>query len=144
MQTQVARLPKAPFVCLLLLNLFYAGVGIVLTAMALAAVGLTGSRTERGGTATATGIRDAQARLSIAAVVAESFEAPSLGEDARSVDDLFAERRGQVTRRVALEKGPGGGRRFRQIVVAKEGKGDGESAGLVSGREWESGGGGME
>ena len=108
--------------CLLLLNLLYAVVGVVLTATALAAVGFTGSRMAvRGGTVT--GIRDAQARLSVAAIVAESFEAPSLGDDARSVDDLFAERRGRVTRRVALGLGPGGGRRFRQVVVADRERG---------------------
>ncbi len=123
---------KAPFVCLLLLNLLYAGVGIVLTATALAAVGFGGTRTGPGGIGRGVGVRDAQARLSVAAIVAESFEAPNLGEDARSVDDLFAERRGRLTRRVALGTGPGGGRRFRQVIVAGE-KGEGDSVGLVSG-----------
>jgi len=131
-QTQVARVLKAPFVCLLLLNLLYAGVGIVLTATALAAVGFGGTRTGPGGIGRGVGVRDAQARLSVAAIVAESFEAPNLGEDARSVDDLFAERRGRLTRRVALGTGPGGGRRFRQVIVAGE-KGEGDSVGLVSG-----------
>lgn len=131
-QTQVARVPKAPFVCLLLLNLLYAGVGIVLTATALAAVGFGGTRTGPGGIGRGVGVRDAQARLSVAAIVAESFEAPNLGEDARSVDDLSAERRGRLTRRVALGTGPGGGRRFRQVIVAGE-KGEGDSVGLVSG-----------
>lgn len=132
-QTEVTRIPKAPFVCLLLLNLLYAGVGVVLTATALAAVGLCGARTGPGGIGRGVGVRDAQTRLSVAAIVAESFEAPSLGEDARSVDDLFAERRGLVTRRVALGTGQGGGRRFRQVIVAGE-KGDVECVGLVSGR----------
>ena len=121
-QTQVARVQKAPFVCLLLLNLLYAIVGIVLTATALAAVGSEGPRVGEG---VGGRIRDAQARLSVAAIVAESFEAPNLGEDAKSVDDLFAERRGQVTRRVALGMRHGGGRRFRQVIVREE-KGDGE------------------
>ena len=128
-QTQVARVQKAPFVCLLLLNLLYAGVGIVLTATALAVVGFGGPKVEEGGIGEGGGIRDAQARLSVAAIVAESFEAPNLGEDARSVDDLFAERRGQVTRRVALGTGQGGGRRFRQVIVRGE-KGEGESTNL--------------
>ena len=133
-QTQVARVQKAPFVCLLLLNLLYAGVGIVLTATALAAVRFGGPRVGQGGIGGGGGVRDAQARLSVAAIVAESFEAPNLGEDARSVDDLFAERRGQVTRRVALGLGQEGGRRFRPVIVREE-KGSGEAIGLVSGRE---------
>ena len=127
---------KAPFVCLLLLNLLYAGVGIVLTATALAAVGFGGPRVGKGGIGGGGGggVRDAQARLSIAAIVAESFEAPDLGEDAKSVDDLFAERRGRVTKRVALVTAQGGGRRFRQVTVSGE-KGEGESTGLVLGSE---------
>ena len=135
-QTQVARLSKASFISLLLLDLLYAAVGIVLTATALTAVGLTRSKTGRVGEGTVTGTRDAQVRLSVAAVVAESFEAPNLGEDARSVDDLFAERRGQATRRVALGTYPGGGgRRFRQVVARGKEGGKGERAGLVSSRE---------
>ncbi|KAK0515611.1 hypothetical protein JMJ35_001645 [Cladonia borealis] len=135
-QTQVARVQKAPLVCLLLLNLLYAGVGIVLTATALVAVRFDGPRVGEGVIGAGGRIRDAQARLSVAAIVAESFEAPNLGEDAKSVDDLFAERRGQVTRRVALGMGQGGGRRFRQVIVREE-KGDGEGTGLVSSREEE-------
>ena len=137
-QTQVTRMQKAPFVCLLLLNLLYAGVGIVLTATALAAVGFGWPRVGKGGIGEGGsgggGVRDAQARLSIAAVVAESFEALDLGEDAKSVDDLFAERRGRVTKRVALVTAQGGGRRFRQVTVSGA-KGEGESTGLVLGSE---------
>lgn len=137
-QTQVARVQKAPLVCLLLLNLLYAGVGIVLTATALAAVKFSKPRVDKGKIGRVGGVRDAQARLSVAAIVAESFEAPNLGDDARSVDDLFAERRGKVTRRVALGMGQGGGRKFRQVIVRGE-KSEGESTGLVSGREESSG-----
>lgn len=133
-QTQVARVQKAPFVCLLLLNLLYAVVGIVLTAVALAAVKFSKPRDKKGKMGGGGGIRDAQARLSVAAIVAESFEAPNLGDDARSVDDLFAERRGKLTRRVALGTGLSGGRRFRQVIVRGE-KRESESIGLVSGRE---------
>ena len=103
-QTQVARVPKAPFACLLLLNLAYAAIGVILTATAVIAV----SRGRR--------VRDAQARLSVAAIVAESFESPSWGEDARSIDNLFAERSGRMTRSVALAEGKNGGRKFRQLV----------------------------
>ncbi|KAI4126478.1 MAG: hypothetical protein LQ338_003728 [Usnochroma carphineum] len=111
-QTQVARVQKAPFECLLLLDILYAGIGIALTATALAAVGFGRPRTGKGTIARGRAIRDAQARLSIAAFVAENFEAPSLGEDAGSVD-LFAERRGRVTRRVALGTGNGEEMKFR-------------------------------
>ena len=128
------RVQKAPFVCLLLLNLLYAGVGIVLTATALAAVEFGGSRMGKGGIGRGGRVRDAQARLSVTAIVAESFEAPGLADDARSVEDLFAERRGRVTSRVALGMGPGGGRRFRKVSVREE-KDEGEDISLVSGRE---------
>ncbi len=117
-QTQVTRIARPPFLSLILLNLLYATVGVILTATALTAIGLGGPRRKRledGG-----GVRDTQARLSIAAIVAESFEAPGLGEDARCVDDLFAERRGRVTRRVALGRARGGGRRFKQVIVREE------------------------
>ena len=134
MQTQVARVPKAPFLCLLLLNLLYAGIGIVLTATTLAAVEFGGSRMGNGGIVRGGRVRDAQARLSLAAIVAESFEAPDLADDARSVDDLFAERRGKVTSRVALGMGQGGGRMFRKVSIREE-KDEGEDISLVSGRE---------
>lgn len=65
-------------------------------------------------------VRDAQARLSTLAVVAESFESPAWGDDARDVDMLFAERRGESTRRIALVRRAGGkGRRYKQIVDPK-------------------------
>ncbi|KAI4251776.1 MAG: hypothetical protein L6R42_008238, partial [Xanthoria sp. 1 TBL-2021] len=105
--TQVTRIPRAPFITLIVLDLVYAIIGTYLMVVALIAV--------RNGS----GVRDAQARLSTLAVVAESFESPALGDDARDVNMLFAERRGrgESTRRVALVRRNGGGRRFKQIVV---------------------------
>ncbi|KAL8651901.1 MAG: hypothetical protein Q9226_004490 [Calogaya cf. arnoldii] len=105
--TQVTRIPRAPFITLVVLDLVYAIIGTYLMVAALIAV--------RKGS----GVRDAQARLSTLAVVAESFESPALGDDATDVNMLFAERRGrgENTRRVALVKRMGGGRRFKQIVV---------------------------
>ena len=79
---QVSRVPRAPFLALVILDLTYAILGIALTIVALIVV------------AKGDGVRDAQARLNVAAVVAESFESPVLGEDARDVGELFAERRG--------------------------------------------------
>lgn len=107
-ESQVTRVPKAPFWALVLLDLLYAVLGVVLTVTALLAM-------FRG-----RGVRDAQARLSLAAVVAESFESPALADDAREVYELFAERRGLATRRVALTRREDGGRRYRQVVEKGE------------------------
>lgn len=103
--TLATMIPRAPFVTLILLDLLYATIATVLMIAAVIAV--------RKGH----GVKDAQARLSILAVVAESFESPAWGDDAKKVDMLFAERRGEGTRRIALFKREGGGRRFKQIVV---------------------------
>ncbi|KAL8675091.1 MAG: hypothetical protein Q9168_000462 [Polycauliona sp. 1 TL-2023] len=111
--TQVARVPLAPFFTLIILNLFYALIGLILAAKAMLAL-------SRGQS-----VRDAQARLSLTAVVAQSFENPALGDDARSVSELYAERRGKVTRRVALGKTEDGGRRFQQVAI-KSGEESGE------------------
>lgn len=127
--SQVSRVPRAPFLALVILDLTYAILGIALTIVALMIV------------AKDDGVRDAQARLNVGAVVAESFESPVLGEDARNVSELFAERRGlgERARRIALGKRgtpqgakpalPGesvGGRRYRQVVWAtRKGEGGG-------------------
>ena len=102
--TQVTRVPRAPFVSLVLLNLLYAIVGIVLTASAVMAV------------ASGRGVRDAQVRLSLAAIVAERFENPALGDDAREVDELYAERRGLATKKVTMKRRDGGARRYGLVV----------------------------
>ncbi|KAI4105111.1 MAG: hypothetical protein L6R37_002915 [Teloschistes peruensis] len=102
---QVTRIPRAPFAALTLLDLLYATIGTCLMIAAAIAV--------RKGH----GVKDAQARLSTLAVVAESFESPAWGDDAKNVDMLFAERRGEGTRRIALVRRRGGGRRFKQIVL---------------------------
>ena len=106
-ETLVTRVPKAPFLAVLLLNLLYAAVGIVLTVTAFWA-NIRGQ-----------GVRDAQVRLSLAAVVAESFESPALGDNATCIDELYAERRGLATRKVAISKRADGGRRYR-LLVEKE------------------------
>ena len=114
-QTQAVRVSRAPFICLLLLNLLYAGAGVILTATALLAVvggrgTMTGSQHGR-----VRGVRDAQVRLSVPAIVAESFGSPALGDDGMSMDDLFVERQGKKTRRVAPVEGKMGGRRYQQV-----------------------------
>lgn len=107
--TQVTRIPRAPLLTLIMLDLLYALIGTCLAITALIAV--------RKGRS----VHDAQARLSTLAIVAESFESPAWGEDARDVDMLFAERRGEPTRRIALVKqADGKGRKYKQLVVPKD------------------------
>ncbi|KAI4198804.1 MAG: hypothetical protein LQ350_005045 [Teloschistes chrysophthalmus] len=106
---QVTRIPRAPLLTLIVLDLLYALVGTCLALAAFKAV--------RKGSS----VRDAQVRLSSLAIVAESFESPAWGEDARNVDTLFAERRGEPTRRIALVKqADGKGRKYKQLVVLKD------------------------
>ena len=62
------------------------------------------------------GVRDAQVRLSLAAIVAERFENPALGDDAREVDELYAERRGLATKKVTMKRRDGGARRYGLVV----------------------------
>lgn len=53
----------------------------------------------------------------VAAVVAESFESPTLGDDATRIDDLYAERRGGATKRVALSRRECGERYYKLVDV---------------------------
>lgn len=107
--TQVTRIPRAPLLTLIILDLLYALIGTCLAIAAIIAV--------RKGRS----VRDAQARLSTLAVIAESFESPAWGEDAQNVDMLFAERRGEPTRRIALVKqADGEGRKYKQLFVPKD------------------------
>lgn len=50
------------------------------------------------------GVRHAQVRLSLAAVVAEFFEDPKIGFEVAKMDELYTERRGLPTTRVALSR----------------------------------------
>lgn len=59
-------------------------------------------------------------RIILSVIVSES---PALEDDATEMDELFAERRGLATRRVALSKREGAGRRYR-LVVDEKGRGD--------------------
>lgn len=108
-ETPVTRVPIAPFFAVILLDLLYAAAGIVLTLSALAAA------------ARGLGARDVQARLSLAGVMAEGFENARLGDDAVDVEELYAERRGLGTMRVAFDRRDGGGRCYR-LVGEKEGE----------------------
>ncbi|KAL8684928.1 MAG: hypothetical protein Q9218_008067, partial [Villophora microphyllina] len=107
--TQVTRIPRAPLLTLVTLDLLYASIGTCITIAALTAV-----RKDRS-------VRDAQARLSTPAIVAESFESPCCGKDAKKIDKLFAERRGEPTRRIALvKKASSGCRKYEQLVDPKD------------------------
>ncbi|KAL8908649.1 MAG: hypothetical protein Q9171_005361 [Xanthocarpia ochracea] len=103
---QVTRIPYAPFMTLVVLDIAYAALGTGLMIAALIAL------------RKAFGVRDAQVRLSTLAVIAESFESPVWGDDAKSINMLFAERRGESPRRIALTRREGG-RRFKQIVTSR-------------------------
>ncbi|KAL8857190.1 MAG: hypothetical protein Q9178_006245 [Gyalolechia marmorata] len=102
--TQVTRIPRAPFITLIILDLLYALIG---TYLAIKAFIVKRQNPD---------VIDAQVKLSTLAVVAESFENPAWGDDAKNVEMLFAERRGESTRRIALTRRKGGGRRFKQII----------------------------
>ena len=103
---QVTRIPHAPFITLIVLDIAYAALGTGLMIAALIAL------------RKAFGVRDAQVRLSTLAVIAESFESPVWGDDAKNINMLFAERRGESPRRIALTRREGG-RRFKQIVTSR-------------------------
>ncbi|KAL8861265.1 MAG: hypothetical protein Q9178_002481 [Gyalolechia marmorata] len=103
---QVTRIPYAPFITLVVLDIAYAALGTGLMIAALIALRKAFS------------VGDAQVRLSTLAVIAESFESPVWGDDAKSINMLFAERRGESTRRIALTRREGG-RRFKQIVTSR-------------------------
>ena len=55
--------------------------------------------------------------------MAESFESPAWDDDATQIDELYAERRGEPPRRIALSRRDGGGRHYRQIVLREEEEG---------------------
>ena len=105
--TLVTRMPKAPLMAVVVTNLLYAVLGLGLTVMALVSLRL------------GQGVKDAQARLGSAAVVAQAFEDERLGADAKGVEDLYEERRGKGTGRVAIVKRRTGGRLY--AAVQEEG-----------------------
>ncbi|KAI8632831.1 hypothetical protein F5Y19DRAFT_462619 [Xylariaceae sp. FL1651] len=101
----VTRLPMAPLFALIAANLAFVLLGIALTYGAL---------TTSGGS-----VRDVQARLSIAGLVADRFERSKTSDPAGSIDELFAEYSGSPSSVVALEQTPGGGfayREWRKII----------------------------
>jgi hypothetical protein len=90
----VARVPKAPLFALLAANLLLVLLGIILAIVALIAV--------RGNTG------EAQARLSIPALVAALFEV-HMARPVNEVEDMFEERHGERGSRIGFAKAVEGG-----------------------------------
>ncbi|KAG8531827.1 uncharacterized protein KY384_003463 [Bacidia gigantensis] len=99
----VARVPKAPLFCLVVLNFLYAALGLGLTLYALRAV----RRDEA--------VIDVQARLSVAGLTAECFEdGEVVGGKVDASEDLFGEKKGRGGGRIGVRwcsdgEGDGGG-----------------------------------
>ncbi|EXJ53676.1 uncharacterized protein A1O5_13128 [Cladophialophora psammophila CBS 110553] len=87
---QVAKVPVAEFVALIVLNLVLPVVGLSLGAWAWVLC-------------VRHGVRDVQARLGIGALVAGLFEDEKFNETATKVEDLYAEMRNYPTARVAVK-----------------------------------------
>ena len=89
----VARVPKAPLFCLVVLNFLYAALGLGLTLNALRAV-----RKDEA-------VIDMQARLSVAGLTAECFEdGDVVGRKVDASKDLFAEKKGRVGVRIGVKR----------------------------------------
>lgn len=100
----MTRIPIAPLYAVVCTNLLFVIFGVALTASALLALRL------------GNGVRDAQVRLTSAAIVAERFEDPALANNARSVGELYAERRGMPSTRVGMMRREEGGRGLSTII----------------------------
>lgn len=100
----VTRLPMAPLFCLLAANLAFVVLGIVLTCVALS--------TSSGGDGDV--VRDVQARLSTAGLVADRFERGRAAAPAAGIEDLFKEHGGQADTVVAIERTAAGGFAYRE------------------------------
>jgi len=117
----VTRVPRAPFIALIVLDIVLATLGIVLASWAIVLCRRYG-------------VRDVQARLNIGGLVVECFERKdgTDGQVARSVDDLYAERRGMGTGRVAIVRVDAGGRGYVRVGVPAKDDAMGASLGSLS------------
>lgn len=106
-ETLVARIPLPPLVAMVVSNMLFVVLGVYLAFNAVMAI------------RTGHAVQDARVRLSNAGTVADCFEDPALGEDAKEEEELYAERRGLPTRRVAIVRREGGGRKFEQVDVSE-------------------------
>ncbi|EXJ53923.1 hypothetical protein A1O7_09259 [Cladophialophora yegresii CBS 114405] len=113
---QVAKVPIAEFVALIVLNLVLPVVGIVLGVWAWVLC-------ERHG------VRDVQARLGIGALVAALFEDQRFNATATKMEQLYAEARSLPTARVVVDtrtREKGGGKVL--VAVAEDGGCDGDGS----------------
>ena len=95
----VARVPLAPLYALVLSNLFLVLLGLVLTVLALVALGNDGTG-------------EVQARLNIAAIVAGGFERWRGEQPVGNIEKLFEENQGIIGPRVGVGKTSSGGWTF--------------------------------
>ena len=96
----VARVPAAPLFTLIAANLLFLVAGIVLLAVALRVPSV---------------VREGQARLSIAGLVAYAFEAKHGSQPGEKMQDLFEENEGQQSVRVGIGRTAGGGYVYREF-----------------------------
>ena len=104
-QVLAAQVPKTPLGFLIASNLAMVGLGVGLTAVAVAA-----SRRDE--------VRQVQVRLSIPALVAERFEWDRSGRPVISeVEELFSEKSGELGPRVTASRSGVGGWNFGTVVL---------------------------
>lgn len=102
----VARVPAAPLFTLVVANLLFVILGVILTLVAL---GTSGGE-----------VREVQARLSIVGLVADRFEGVKARRGVESMDELFEERYGQRSTRVAIDRVAGGGYEYKAWPVMRQ------------------------
>ena len=112
----VARVPLAPFVTLVVLNIVFGFVGMVAVVLALFS-----NRRHL--------VTDTHVNLSISALIAQMFESSEVRGTTKSVDELFAERRGLETARVASTKQSYRGRALSLVEIGKGSGGKSTSRG---------------
>lgn len=95
----VARVPKTPLFLLIATNLLLVVLGVILTVLALLALGTSD-------------IGEVQARLCIPALSAAHFERMQGEQSVKRVEDLFEERQGAEGVRIGIERGYNGGWKF--------------------------------
>jgi hypothetical protein len=100
---QITRMPKAPFITLIILNCLYALMGIILAIIALA------SRPRV--------VKPVQARLSVTGLVAALFEGERANERATKMSQLFGENYvgAKDSHKISIEPTAQGGWKYRKL-----------------------------
>lgn len=99
----VARVPAAPLYALIAANLAFEAAGFVLCYLALR-------------DPEPVELRDVQARLGIAGLIADRFEQPQASRDAKDLQDVFGEFNGKDVR-VGMRRAKGGGWEYCVLVA---------------------------